>query len=89
MRVPCTCGREIEVLDTAIMSEAGRIAVRRRKTHRGGVPKTFSCYWCRAAIQTRSALAQHMRDCNQRPESGLVPFSEADLLALSWTSTNV
>ena len=67
------------------MSEAARIAVRRRKTHKGAAPKTFRCRWCSAEIQGRALLDRHERGCDRRPSGDLVPVSEADLARLAWT----
>jgi hypothetical protein len=85
VRVPCACGCEVEIPEAAIMSEAGRIAVNRRRSHRGATPKIYTCRWCGTAIQGRAALEGHEPACGHRPSGDLVEVSELDLIALAWT----
>jgi hypothetical protein len=73
---------EIEIPEAAIMSEAGRIAQRRRRTRKGQPPKTFACRWCGAAIQRRGPFDAHERECSQRPPGGLIEITAADMAAL-------
>jgi hypothetical protein len=82
--VTCACGHQIEISEAAVMSEAGRIAVRRRRSHRGATPKVFECRWCHAEMRGRAALSLHERECAAKPD-GFTGFTEADLDALRWT----
>jgi hypothetical protein len=66
------------------MSEAGRIAVRRRKTHKGAAPKMFRCRWCCTAIEGRAKLDRHERACDHRPINDFIEVSEQDMAALAW-----
>lgn len=67
MRVRCECGREVEVADSQVLSEAGRLMVARRKNHNGGAkPQAHSCRWCRTSCLGREALAVHERQCPER-----------------------
>jgi len=84
VRVPCACGREVEVPEAVLMSEAARIAVRRRKTHKGAAPKAFRCRWCSTTIHGRAALEGHERTCDHRSSGDLVEASEEDMAALAW-----
>jgi hypothetical protein len=79
MRCPC-CDSELP--EALIMSEAGRVAVRRRKVHRGAAPKTRLCRWCRAAIEGRAELEAHEGICEKRPTGEV---SDADMTAWAWT----
>jgi hypothetical protein len=83
MRVPCICGRQIEIPETAVMSEAARIAVGRRKTHKGAVPKPYHCRWCQAECTGRRGLAEHELNCAARPD-GFAPVTDADLAQMAW-----
>jgi hypothetical protein len=51
-----------------IMSEAGKIAVARRKVHRGASLKVFPCRWCQTGIAGRAGLQDHERACASRPD---------------------
>jgi hypothetical protein len=73
-----------EIAEAVVLSEAGRIAVGRRKAHRGQAPKTFACRWCGAAIRGRDSLDKHERNCSQRLSGDLAEFTDADLAALGW-----
>jgi hypothetical protein len=73
---------ESELSEALIMSAAARIAVGRRKVHRGAAPKIFACRWCRAEIRGRTALEQHEKSCEKHPAGEV---TDADLAALSWT----
>jgi hypothetical protein len=81
MRCPCC---ESELPEALIMSAAARIAVGRRKVHKGAEPKTFACEWCSAKCVGRVALEKHQRDCEKRPE-GLVEVTPEDMRALAWS----
>ena len=81
MRCP-HCASEID--ESAVMSEAGRIAVRRRKNHKGFPAKVRPCRWCGAAVAGIQALDAHERGCRQRPSGdGLRELTESDLVP--WT----
>ena len=77
----CLCC-QCEIPEAAIMSAAARIAVSRRKSHKGAAPKTYACRWCRAAIAGRSALEEHERSCTQARRDW-EPLQPADLQAVS------
>jgi hypothetical protein len=77
MRCPsCAC----EIAEQAVLSEAGRIAVRRRRTHKGATPKLYPCYWCRAACTGRAGLLAHERQCPHR--KSWRPVEDADFIAV-------
>ena len=81
MQCPC-CASEIS--EAVILSEAGRIAVRRRKTH-AGPALTRPCRWCSAPWVGVKSLEAHERICAERPSGELDAFSDADLAAIAWT----
>ena len=65
------------------MSEAARIAVRRRKTY-AGPTRVFRCRWCHNEIRGRVPLEAHERNCSLRPTGELAEFTDADLRAMAW-----
>ncbi len=67
------------------MSEAGRIAVRRRKLHKGATPKARLCRWCNGEVRGRKPLDEHERSCTARPSGELLGFTADDMIALRWT----
>jgi hypothetical protein len=83
VRLQCKCGRHLLLTDAQILSEAGRIAVSRRKVH-AGPTRTFTCECCGAACRGHKGLSAHRKVCDNQPSGDPVPLTEADLRALAW-----
>jgi hypothetical protein len=64
MTVHCDCGREIDVPEQAVVSEAARVYAGRRK-RRGRLPQAHSCPWCGCACEGRTGLFRHIAECSK------------------------
>jgi hypothetical protein len=62
MTVTCRCGAEVEVPETAILTEAGRIFAARRKRC-GPKPKPVACGWCGRECEGQRDLEAHLPTC--------------------------
>jgi hypothetical protein len=72
-----------EIPDAQVLSAAGRIAVARRRTHKGAARQAYACRWCKAECRGRAALEAHERGCDQR-SGELIEINTEDMAALGW-----